>query len=322
VGELVTLREAVRVALIGDGSDPWRDDVIELEGAKTQGDLASPIATGQAQALPFVIVRFGPQTVGQYWGNLGDAIEIWPYADDETWQALDLLCGLVLLRLDKQILDVDGTAYQLSYAGVSTQDTPVAEWDAYTRPLRFDSIKIASTTPGAIHPLAEAFNAWSTTTFGPNANIWWQVTSSPRISQETDHYNVWLDKMRATLNGHIVTTDPQEVIQHLDRLAAILPRATIRYADTYLATIEATRAEPEADPHQDGQISVDVSYGAVNGNYWASVPGDPNHPWVPTDPNHPWIEHPVPPDPAISIPLEHVEVRDGTLVGESPEPQP
>lgn len=303
----MSIREEVRLKLIGDGTDPWGQDVLELEGARTSTDLPSPIATGQASGLPFVIVRLGPQTVGQYWGNLGDSIDVWPYAENQTWQDLDLLCGLVLLRLDKQILDVDGVSYQLNYGGVSTQDTPVAEWDAYTRPLRFDSVKTTSTAPGATHPLAVAFNEWSAVHF-PGTDIWWQVTESPRVRDEAEHYNIWLDKMRSTLVGHIVTTDPQIVVTNLDRLAAILPRASIRYANTYLATIEPTRAEPEADPHTDGQISVDVSYGARNGDYWAGT--DPVHyPWIPYDD----------PDQAK---VEHAEIRDGTLVGESPEPQP
>jgi hypothetical protein len=330
----VTLREQVRLKLIGQGTDPWRDDVIELEGARTSSDLASPIATGQAASLPFVIVRLGPQTPGATWGNLGDSIDVWPYADDETWQTLDQLCGLVLLRLDNQILrDDDGTAYQLGYAGVSTQDTPVAEWDAYTRPLRFDSVKISWLAP--THPLADALQAWTAAHF-PSAQtdpdtwlptdtqpgIYWRVTDVPRVQSNDDHLNIWLDLMRSTVVGHIITPDQRTLVQYLDRLAAILPRASIHYADTYLSRISVSRADPEADPHSEGQISLDVAYGAVNGNYWASVPGDPNHPWVPIDPEHPWIEHPVPPDPAISIPLEHVEVRDGTLVGESPEPTP
>ena len=324
----MSLREQVRLKLVGSGTDPWGMDVIELEGARTSGDLSSPIATGQVSGLPFLIVRLGPQTPGQTWGNLGDSIDVWPYADDETWQTLDALCGLVLLRLDNQVLrDTDGVAYQLSYGGVSTQDTPVAEWDAYTRPLRFDSVKLAWLRP--THPLATAFEQWTTTYF-PDAQtdpatwlptdtepgIYWRVTDIPRVRSNDDHYNVWLDLMRAELVGHIVTPNQQTIIQYLDRLAAILPRASIRYADTYLARIAVSRADPEADPHAEGQISVDVAYGALNGNAWASLPGQP------IDPEHPWIPLPVPPEPAVSIPLEHAEVRDGTLVGESPDPQP
>jgi hypothetical protein len=306
----VSLREIVRTTLIGSGSDPWHDNVLELEGARTDGDLPSPIATGQASSRPFVIVRLGPQTSGQFWGNLGDSVEVWPYAEDQTWQDLDALCGLVLLRLDKRIVtDTDGTTYQLNYGGVSTQDTPVAQWDAYTRPLRFDSIKTTSTTPGATHPLATALDEWTTLVL-PGADVWWQVTDSPRVREEVEHYNIWLDKVRATAVGHIVTADPTTIVPCLDRLAAILPRASIRYADTFLSTIEVTRADPEADPHQDGQISIDVSYGATNGNIWAGIPG--------LDALHPWIKLPGPDDPQYSLPLEHVEVRDGVLVGVVP----
>ena len=306
----MSLREIVRTTLIGDGSDPWRDNVLELEGARTDGDLPSPIETGQASSRPFVIVRLGPQTAGQFWGNLGDSVEVWPYAEDQTWQDLDVLCGLVLLRLDKHIVtDTDGTTYQLNYGGVSTQDTPVSQWDAYTRPLRFDSIKTTSTTPGATHPLATALDEWTTLVL-PGADVWWQVTDSPRVREEVEHYNIWLDKMRATAVGHIVTADPQTIVPCLDRLAAILPRASIRYADTFLSTIEVTRADPEADPHQDGQISIDVAYGQANGNFWAGIPGQ--------DALHPWITLPGPDDPQYSIPLEHVEVRDGVLVGVVP----
>lgn len=310
----MSLRERVRKTLVGAGTDPWHDNVLELEGARTAGDLPSPIATGQASSRPFVIVRLGPQTAGQYWGNLGDSIDVWPYSEDQTWQDLDVLCGLVLLRLDKQIItDTDGVAYQLNYGGVSTQDTPVAEWDAYTRPMRFDSIKIVSTSPGATHPLADAFDAWTHQMF-PSANIWWQVTDAPRVRSEDEHYNVWLDKMRGTLIGHIVTTDPHEVVHYLDLLSAILPRASIRYADTFLSTIEATRADPEADPHVDGQISVEVSYGAKNGNFWAGLyPGNPAYPW------NPWLPLPGPDDAVPSVPLDHIEVRDGVLVGVVPE---
>lgn len=317
-GAAVSIREQVRLKLVGQGTDPWGDRVLELEGARTSTDLPSPIATGQASALPFVIVRLGPQTVGQYWGDAGDSIDVWPYSEDVTWVDLDVLCGLVLLRLDKQILTDDGVNYQLNYGGVSTQDTPVAEWDAYTRPLRFDSVKTPSTTPGATHPLAVAFNEWTAVQF-PGADIWWQVTDSPRVRTEAEHLNIWLDEMRSTLIGHIVTTHPQTVVTYLDRLAAILPRASIRYANTFLATIEPTRADPEADPHVEGQISVDVAYGALHGNYWASVPGQPGQPWLPTDPEHPWIRYPVEPEPGVAIPLEHAEVRDGTLVGVAPE---
>ena len=310
----MSLRERVRQTLIGAATDPWRDNVLELEGARTATDLPSPIATGQASSRPFVIVRLGPQTAGQYWGNLGDSIDVWPYSEDQTWQDLDVLCGLVLLRLDKQfITDTDGTVYQLNYGGVSTQDTPVAEWDAYTRPMRFDSIKVASTSPGATHPLADALNEW-TAQFFPDANIWWQVTTVPRVASEDEHYNIWLDKMRATVVGHIITADPAEVVRHLDRLCAIITRARVAYANTYLATIEVSRADPEADPHIDGQVTIEVSYGATNGNFWAGLhPGNPSYPW------NPWIPVPGPEDPVPSVPLEHVEVRDGVLVGVVPE---
>jgi hypothetical protein len=328
----VSIREQVRLKLIGEGTDPWGDRVLELEGTRTSTDLPSPLATGQASSLPFVIVRLGPQTPGQTWGNLGDAIEVWPYADDQTWQELDTLCGLVLLRLDNTVLqDTDGVAYQLGYAGVGTQDTPVAEWDAYTRPLRFDSVRLAWMSP--THPLASAFEQWTTMQFpaaqtDPNTwlptdaapGIYWRVTDIPRVQSMDDHYNIWLDLMRASLVGHIVTPDQQTVNTYLDRLAAILPRASIHYADTYLARIAVSRADPEADPHSEGQISVDVAYGALNGNYWASMPGQPGQPWVPLDPEHPWIEHPVDGEP--SMPVEHVEIRDDALVGESPEPTP
>jgi hypothetical protein len=310
----VTLREIVRTKLVGAGTDPWGEDVLELEGARTDGDLASPIKTGQASSLPFVIVRLGPQTTGQYWGNLGDSIDVWPYAEDQTWQDLDLLCGLVLLRLDKQIVtDANGTEYQLNYGGVSTQDTPVAQWDAYTRPLRFDSIKTTSTTPGASHPLADAMNAWSAVYF-PDENIWWQVTASPRVASEADHFNIWMDKMRATVVGHIITSDPKVVVRNLDKLTAILPRATVHYANTYLATLEVTRADPEADPHLDGQVTIDVSYGSANGNFWAGLnPGNPAWPW------NPWLPLPGPEESVPSVPLEHIEGRDGVLVGVVPE---
>jgi len=320
VGQLVSLREIVRQKLIAAG--PWGDNVLELEGALTNGDLPSPIATGQASSRPFVIVRLGPQTTGQYWGNLGDSIDVWPYSEDQTWQDLDVLCGLVLLRLDKQIVtDTDGTSYQLNYGGVSTQDTPVAQWDAYTRPMRFDSIKTVSTSPGATHPLAEALNAWTAQYF-PGQDIWWQVTEIPRVRTALEHYNVWLDLMRSTVVGHIITTDPQAVVANLDKLAQILPRAAIPYAGTYLATLEVTRADPEADPHIDGQVTIEVSFGQTNGNFWASMPGMPGQPWVPNDPEHPWIRLPGPGEPQYSIPLEHIEVRDGQQVGVVPEGDP
>ena len=320
----MSVREQVRLKLIGDGTDPWADNVLELEGARTNDQLPSPIETGQATGVPFVIVRLGPQTPGQTWGNLGDSIDVWPYAADETWQALDALCGLVLLRLDKQIItDSDGVSYQLNYGGVSTQDTPVAEWDAYTRPLRFDSTKLSWLEP--THPLADAFESWTTTQFGcvqtdpstwvPTADcpaVYWRVTDIPRVQSADEHYNIWLDLMRSTLVGHIISPDQKTVVQYLDRLAAILPRASVRYANTYLATIEVTRADPEADQHVDGQISVDVSFGAVNGDYWASIPGDSNQPWVPLDPQHPWIKHDT------RLPLNLAEIRDGVIVGESP----
>lgn len=323
---MVSLREQVRLKLIGDGTDPWGQNVLELEGTRTSTDLPSPIDTGQATSRPFVIVRLGPQTPGQYWGGLGDSIDVWPYAEDETWQELDVLCGLVLLRLDKQIIkDTDGATYQLSYAGVSTQDTPVAEWDAYTRPLRFDSTNIAWLAP--THPLATAFQGWTDQTF-PDAltdpstwlptdtqpGIYWRVTDLPRVRAAEDHFNIWLDKMTATVVGHVVSPDQQTIITYLDTLAAILPRATIRYANTILATIEVDRADPEADPHSDGQITVEVSYGALNGNYWASVPGQPGQPWVPIVPEHPWSTYPA------DIPTHHAEIRDGVQVGVSPEP--
>jgi len=320
----VSVREQVRLTLVGQGTDPWGDRVLELEGARTSTDLPSPIATGQASALPYVIVRLGPQTPGQTWGNLGDSVEVWPYAENQTWQELDNLCGLVLLRLDKAILqDTDGVAYQLNYGGVGTQDTPVAEWDAYTRPLRFDSVKLAWLTP--THPLASAFEEWTAHYFPASQTdpstwlptdaapgIYWRVTDIPRVRDAADHYNIWLDLMRATLVGHIVTPDQHTVIQYLDRLAAILPRASIHYANTYLANIAVSRADPEADPHSEGQISVDVAYAARSGDFWAGLTPGTSDPW------NPWI--PLPDDTAVSVPLEHIEVRDGVLVGESPDP--
>lgn len=326
----MSVREQVRLKLIGQGNDPWGNDVIELEGARTSQDLASPLKTGQASSLPFVIVRLGPQTPGQTWGNLGDSVEVWPYAESETWQELDALCGLVLLRLDKQIVqDTDGVAYQLGYGGVGTQDTPVAEWDAYTRPLRFDAVKLAWMAP--THPLATALAQWTAVHFAlaqtdphtwlptdTEPGIYWRVTDLPRVQNDDEHYNIWLDLMRASLVGHIVTPDQQTIISYLDRLAARLPRASIQYANTYLARIAVTRADPEADPHSEGQIGVDVAFGALNGNDEAGLPGDPFHkPWEPIDPHFPWIKHPT--DGSLALPLEHVEVRDGVLVGVVPE---
>jgi hypothetical protein len=321
---VVSVREQVRLKLIGDGTDPWADNVLELEGARTSEQLPSPIETGQATGVPFVIVRLGPQTPGQTWGNLGDSIDVWPYAGDETWQELDALCGLVLLRLDNAIVtDTDGTSYQLNYGGVSTQDTPVAEWDAYTRPLRFDSVKLSWMEP--THPLADAFEEWTAKIFplaqtdpanwvpsDASPGIYWRVTDIPRVQSADDHYNIWLDLMRSSLVGHIITPNQKTVVQYLDHLAAVLPRASIHYANTHLATIEVTRADPEADPHVDGQISVDVSFGALNGDYWAGVPGDSNQPWVPLDPEFPWMKYPT------RIPLNYAEIRDGVLVGQSP----
>jgi len=260
---VVSLREQVRLKLIGDGTDPWKDNVLELEGARTSDQLPSPIETGQATGRPFVIVRLGPQTPGQTWGNLGDSIDVWPYSEDQTWQDLDALCGLVLLRLDNQILtDDDGKSYQLNYGGVGTQDTPVAEWDAYTRPLRFDSTLLSWMEP--THPLADAFEDWTAIVF-PQAQtdptnwvptdtspgIYWRVTDIPRVQTDVEHYNIWLDLMRSSLVGHIITPDQKTLVAYLDHLAAVLPRASIHYADTYLATIEVSRADPEADQHTE-----------------------------------------------------------------------
>jgi hypothetical protein len=260
---------------------------------------------------------FGPYQCYVYWAGGGQNFDRGNQSDELTRQDRDASWG-ASFKLDDgnemwptgQIdTDTDGTTYQLNYGGVSTQDTPVSQWDAYTRPLRFDSIKTTSTTPGATHPLATALDEWTTLVL-PGADVWWQVTDSPRVREEVEHYNIWLDKMRATAVGHIVTADPQTIVPCLDRLAAILPRASIRYADTFLSTIEVTRADPEADPHQDGQISIDVAYGQANGNFWAGIPGQ--------DALHPWITLPGPDDPQYSIPLEHVEVRDGVLVGVVP----
>jgi hypothetical protein len=300
----VSLREKVRLALIGDGTAPWGENVLEMEGASVADDLPNPVTTGAASALPFVIVKLGPKTPGQVWGNLGDSVEVWPYSPDETWQDLDTLCALVLARLDYHVVtDDDGVSYKLDYSGSPMQDTPVNQWDAYSRPVTFDSTKLNWLQP--THPLAAAFQAWTAgkyvgelqtnpTTWIPSAAepaVYWRVADLPRVREPIDHLNIWVDVFRASIVGHVLSTDQAAIEDYVGRLARDLPRATIQYAHatgTSYVQAEVARADALADQHQDGQLTVEVRYAAVAPDY--QQPG----------------------------PIRHAEIRDGTQVGVSP----
>lgn len=289
----MTLREQARLALIGDGTMPWGDNVLEMNAATAGEQLPSPVETGAASGLPFVIVKLGPQTPGQVWGNQGDSLEVWPYSPDETLQDLDALCGLVVMRLDRQVLtDDDGAAYQSSYAGSPLQDTTVSQWDAYSRPLRFDTVALRWRVPS--HPLAVAMMNWTAATWPglvqtdpqtwlptmTDPAIYWRVTDLPRVRDASEH-KPWSDWYRATLVGHVLSPDDDAREAWVDRLARLLPRASIEYPamNTWLSEHEVIRADPNADQHVDGQLTVEVLYGAATPDYETlTMPYDPTQP--------------------------------------------
>lgn len=308
----MTLREHVRVLLVGAGDDPWRTDVLEMMAATVDGNLPNPVEEGTVAGFPFLIVKKGAQGPGQLWASLADSIEVWPYADDETLQTLDVLCGLVQQRLNRRVLvDDDGASYLLEYAGSALQDAWVGQWNANTRPLRFDATKLAWLVQA--HPLAVALRDWTAATWPPvgapltnqvqtNPNTWvpsdqtpgiyWRVTEQPRARQDSDRMG-WFTIFTASLAGHIVAPTYQVRQAWIDALTAELQQATVPLGASYISDVLVTSANADADQHEDGQLRIDVRYALPNRAYTEA---------------------------RAAVPIRHAELRDGQIVGQSPEP--
>jgi len=270
---VVSLRSLVAVALIGDGTNPWADRVVETAGATADEHL--PWMTGGQQ--PWIVVRGGPTTLGPSGGARVTQVEVWPHGPMSAWSGIDNLETLCVDILDQQVVATPAGAtepdgYLLSYEGTPLGDQVVAEWDAWTRPLRFGAARLGwfgpddpraarlrALTPGLLcgdWPCVQTDPAtWVPTDDCPG--IYWRPDAGPAEIIRYANFTLYQE----TLACHIVAPGRAARDAWTDRVALALPGdcldAQVPPATMLLRLVsENLYAEPMAD----GQLRVQVQF--------------------------------------------------------------
>lgn len=282
---MTELRELIALRLLGDGSWPWADRVVET-GAMT-ADQGLPW-TGE---LPWIVVRQAATTVDLNRAPT-EIFEVWIHAPSTSFAQLDGLERLAVALLDRVVLvDPDPTpgrplSYALGYAGTVQGDQVIPEWDAYARAVRFQSV--AAALGGPLVPddpraaflrahLADLFclppeciqtdpTTWAPTDSCPG--IWIRPLTSPieviRYSALTlfrevlsiqvlgstfAGQNAWVDKLALELPGDVLYVEPDKV----DGGTGIPPRRS-----TMLLRVVAQ--DLTVDPLLIGQLSIEAQF--------------------------------------------------------------
>lgn len=267
----MSLREAIRLAIIGDGTHPWADRVVEM-----QGNAVDVQAGGPPAELPFVMVKYisdDPMSLAYEPRGSTNAVncEVWPHSEESTWTVLDALGGqLIPILAPRIILDPEsGRRYLSAYAGSPLMDSPARSWDAYSRPIRFTITTVAWMTP--MDSRAQALATWTAgewpglvqvdpQTWDPQdarPGVYFEPRSAyvPNAALSTMGMDVY-DEILAV---RVIAPTHQARVDWTERVAAAMRRARVPYDGINLSP-EVQSVNLQADPMTDGQITIRVPF--------------------------------------------------------------
>ena len=287
----MSLRTLVAEALIGDGTNPWADRVVETAGATPDEHL--PWLTGGQQ--PWVIVRGGVTSVVGGSNARMTSIEVWPHGPMTAWTGIDNLEDLVVRILGGSVVSTPPGAeqpdgYLLTYESSPLGDQVIEEWEAWTRPIRFNAARLGwygaddpraaylrSITPAVLCGTWDCVQttpeSWVPTDQCPG--IYWRPDTGPA---EVERYSA-VTFYREVLAGHIVAPSQRARDLWADRVALSLPGDVLyvqpgvpdggtgvppRRSTMLLSLLSVA---PLAEPLSDGQLRVEVQFSELACDY-------------------------------------------------------
>jgi hypothetical protein len=279
---MAELRDLIAQRLIGDGTHPWAERVVETAGMDPDQGLP-PFGE-----LPWIVVRQVGTTVDlNRIATLG--FEVWIHGPNTSFSNLDELERLAIRLLDRAVLqdlDADVPArFALAYAGTLLGDVVIPAWDAYARGLRFTTSSAGLGGPQSPDdPRAAFLRAHAADLFCPpppcvasDPTDWTPTDDCPGIyvrpfsgPYEVQRYS-GMTQLREVLAIHVVAPTYAAQRAWTDRLALELP-GQVAYVQPGVADsnghvpristllLRLTALNPAADAWSEGQLRVEATF--------------------------------------------------------------
>ncbi|WP_027717297.1 hypothetical protein [Desulfovirgula thermocuniculi] len=237
------------------------------------GRVYEPHVVTPKTEKPFIVVREGVQDSGADWAAFSTVVEIWPYVDRTTFQAVDALAGAVINVLHRARFTDGREQYLADYLGTAGQDFADDDWNAITRGLRFRVFALGWLNGLTYDPDPVAvLRSWTATTWpevhtdpatwspaDATPGIYWRLVRVTPV-QVTAALS-WLD---AQLVGHVLAQSPAVRLAWVRKLVeGLAKQRRLTMQDGGPLELLKIAADSEADPMRRGQVEVTARFGVL-----------------------------------------------------------